>query len=137
MKKYSEARVITIYWKTQARLDIYSNLKNFCSAYPEYNYNTLNNYLSKKKIAYEDNFVKIERKPIFSKFSHVADFTDKMYVVRKKVKINQEDEKEVDHLYWLSQPVQKRAQALTHLIHHYVKPGQKIEKVAVKRIKLK
>lgn len=59
-------RVLVVQWKKLAehRLEIFSNLKNFCENHPTYNYNTLNNYLSKKKIPFENEEVRIERKPV-------------------------------------------------------------------------
>jgi len=62
-------RVIVVQWKRFAGtdIDVFSSLKNFCDSYPEFNYHTLNNYLSKKKVPFETNEVKIERQPILKK----------------------------------------------------------------------
>ena len=59
-------RVIVVQWKRFAGIDIdvFSSLKGFCDSYPEFNYNTLNNYLSKKKVPYETDQIKIERLPL-------------------------------------------------------------------------
>ena len=61
-------RVVVVQWKRFAGIDIdvFSSLKNFCESYPDYNYHTLNNYLSKKKIPFENDEVKIERQPLLS-----------------------------------------------------------------------
>jgi hypothetical protein len=61
-------RVVVVYWKRFAGIDIdvFSSLKGFCDSYPEFNYNTLNNYLSKKKVPYETAQVKIERLPLIN-----------------------------------------------------------------------
>lgn len=62
-------RIILVQWKRFAGIDIdvFSSLKGFCDSYPEYNYNTLNNYLSKKKIPFENDQVKIERQLLIHK----------------------------------------------------------------------
>ena len=62
-------RVVLIHWKKDASrpFEVYSNLKNFSLANPQYPYNTLNNYLSKKKIPFETDDVRVERKQIISK----------------------------------------------------------------------
>jgi len=59
-------RVIVVYWKRFAStdIDVFSSLKGFCYSYPTYNYHTLNNYLSKKKIPFENDEIKIERQPL-------------------------------------------------------------------------
>ncbi len=53
-------------WKSQAEnpIEVYSNLKILCESHPVFNYNTLNNYLSKSKIPYENDVVRIERKVV-------------------------------------------------------------------------
>ena len=48
-------------------VEVFSNLKLLCQSYPQYNYNTLNNYLSKAKTAYENDTIRVERLPIFSR----------------------------------------------------------------------
>ena len=65
-------RVILVHWKKleSNNLEVFSSLKNFCDSHPGYSYNTLNNYLSKKKIAYENEEVRLERKPIQSQSSN-------------------------------------------------------------------
>lgn len=41
--------------------------RDFCDSYPTYNYHTLNNYLSKKKVPFENDEIKIERQPLIQK----------------------------------------------------------------------
>ena len=62
-------RIILVQWKRFAGtdIDVFSSLKGFCESYPEYKYGTLNNYLSKKKIPFENDQVKIERQPLLHK----------------------------------------------------------------------
>ncbi|MBV8391145.1 MAG: hypothetical protein JO080_15170 [Mucilaginibacter sp.] len=64
-------RVVVVQWKRFAGtdIDVFSSLKNFCDSYPEFNYHTLSNYLSKKKVPFENDEVKIARQPLLS---HVA-----------------------------------------------------------------
>ncbi len=59
-------RVVVVQWKRFAGtdIDVFSSLKCFCESYPDYNYNTLNNYLSKKKVPFENEEIKIERQPL-------------------------------------------------------------------------
>jgi hypothetical protein len=57
-------RVVVVQWKRFA-----GTLKNFCDSYPSFNYHTLNNYLSKKKIPFETDEVKIERQPLIQKLA--------------------------------------------------------------------
>jgi hypothetical protein len=60
-------RVVVVYWKNQPEnpIEFFSSLKNFCLSYLEYNYNTLSNYLSKAKVPYETDKLRLERKIIF------------------------------------------------------------------------
>lgn len=62
-------RVVVVQWKRFAGtdIDVFSSLKNFCDSYPDFNYHTLNNYLSKKKIPFENAEIKIERQPLLQK----------------------------------------------------------------------
>lgn len=67
MIKQVNKRVVVVQWKRFAGTDInvFSSLKGFCDSYPAYNYHTLNNYLSKKKIPFENSDIKIERQPLY------------------------------------------------------------------------
>jgi hypothetical protein len=69
MIKEINKRVLLVHWKRFAGIDIdvFSSLKGFCDSYPDFNYHTLNNYLSKKKIPFENDDVKIERQPLIQK----------------------------------------------------------------------
>lgn len=65
-KNDNARRVILVNWKKLAtnNFEVFSSLKNFCDNHPAYNYNTLSNYLSKKRIPYENDEIKLERKPL-------------------------------------------------------------------------
>ncbi|HTM99894.1 MAG TPA: hypothetical protein VL088_14160 [Pedobacter sp.] len=68
MQKEINKRVIVVHWKRFAGtdIDVFSSLKGFCDSYSSYNYHTLSNYLSKKKIPFENNEIKIERLPLLN-----------------------------------------------------------------------
>jgi len=57
-------RVILVNWKKLMtnNFEVFSSLKNFCNNHPAYSYNTINNYLSKRGIPYENDEIKLERK---------------------------------------------------------------------------
>jgi hypothetical protein len=65
-------RVVLVHWKNTSvtSYEIYSNLKNFCLTHPEFSYDTVSNYLSKKKLPYENELIRIERKSVITKASH-------------------------------------------------------------------
>src|ERR1700712_2189784 len=66
---HQNKRVVLVHWKNKPEhpFEVYSSLKIFCDTYKEYNYNTISNYLSKRKIAFDNDKVRIERKPVISK----------------------------------------------------------------------
>jgi hypothetical protein len=61
-------RVVLVHWKNRKDnvVEIFSSLKNFCLSYPQYNYHTLTNYLSKDRKPYENDTAKIERMQLFT-----------------------------------------------------------------------
>ena len=69
MLKELNKRVVVVQWKRFAGtdVDVFSSLKGFCDSYPSYNYHTLSNYLSKKKIPFENDDIRIERQPLIQK----------------------------------------------------------------------
>lgn len=69
MFKEGNKRVIVVHWKRFAGtdIDVFSSLKGFCDSYPSYNYQILDNYLSKKKIPFENDEIKVERLPLIQK----------------------------------------------------------------------
>ena len=133
-----EKRVVLIHWKGNKDVEVFSNLKNFCLSYPQYNYNTLNNYLSKGKIAYENEAVRVERKYIIAKPKSLALKNNeyrKVALVTRKVPMKEANDEPRDLQYWLSQPVKKRAEATTFLISQMLKKGQRMDKSIVNKIK--
>lgn len=133
-------RIVLVHWKKQSKIEIFSNLRYFCLSYPQYNYNTLNNYLSKEKIAYENEIVRVERKDIIAKpkpaFAPDANARTIVPVLRR-VQMKEAKDDVRDWEYWLSQPVIKRAEAVTFLVSQMLKKGQRMDKTIVNRIKPK
>jgi hypothetical protein len=82
-------RVVIMNWKERTKdpFEIFSNLKLLCESYPIYNYNTLNNYLSKNKMAYENKDVRIERKVVNTSAIPIR----KMAMVAKRVKRTEQE----------------------------------------------
>lgn len=128
-----ERRVVLVYWKERREdaFEIFSNLKIFCISYPAYNYNTLNNYLSKRKIPYANETVRIERKPIISTAIKKRKIVP---VVKKGLMKNMGDED--DLAYWLSRPVKERLAAVTTLVSASLKKGERMNRSIVGRRKL-
>ncbi len=61
-------RVIIVTWKGENKsTEVFSSLKNFCLSYTQYNYHSLTNHLSKTDKSYENETIKIERAPVFTK----------------------------------------------------------------------
>lgn len=134
-------RVVIIHWKdnTDNPFQVFSNLKNFCASYPRYNYNTLNNHLSKDKKAYENDQVRIERKSIITQVITGGATQQPLRiapVVRKGLLKNTDQDRE-DLQYWLNKPVKERAAVVTHIITQSLEPGQRMDKSFVQKKKMK
>lgn len=132
----SHKRVVLIYWKDQRdeAFEVFSNLKNFCLSYPQYNYNTLNNYLSKGKVPYENEEVRVERKIILTQPKEkvpAAHDSRRITPVVRKVAMKDADDHTYDLEYWLSQPADKRLEAVTFIIAQSLQKGQRLDRTAV------
>ena len=98
-------RVIVVFWKNnpETPFEVFSNLKNFCLSYTQYNYNTISNYLSKAKVPYENSDMRIERKSIISKPKPVTGSrVRKIVPVLRRVMMKNTDDEDRDLKYWLS-----------------------------------
>jgi hypothetical protein len=106
-------RVVALTWKDGRKneVEIFSNLKILSATYPLYNYNTLNNYLSKAKMAYENEQVRIERVVVQKKSFPIR----KMAMIVTRVKMREHDETAKDTDFWLSRPAAERLEAVTRL----------------------
>lgn len=132
-------RIVLVHWKKQNETEVFSNLKNFCLSYPKYNYNTLNNYLGKSRIPYENEAIRIERKEILASPKPVplAPNARVIIPVARRVHMKEANDDTRDLNYWLAQPVIKRAEAVTFLVSQMLKKGQRMDKSVVNKIKLK
>lgn len=119
-------RVVVLNWKRREinPIEIFSNLKLLCASYPAYNYNTLNNYLSKNRIAYENDEVRIERKPVHT----TAIPPRKILMVGKRVNRKNHDEETQNKNYWLSRTAAERLDAVTMLRSQVLTKGQRMNK---------
>lgn len=135
-----QKRVIVVYWKNKKDnpFEVYSSLKNFCITHNEYNYNTLSNYLSKRRIAFENDKVRIDRKPIISKpvTVHEAKVRNIIPVIRK-VRLKEANDSFHDLEYWLSKPPSERISAVTYIISQSIKRDQRMDKEKIVKRKLK
>ena len=132
-----EKRVILMHWKARpgCPVEVFSNLKLLCQSYPQYNYNTLNNYLSKAKTAYENDTIKVERLPVFSRPLSSAPVSRSIKPVVNKQSLKAFDEKEQDLEYWLGRPAEERLAAVTFIISQSLIKGQRMDKTMVNIIK--
>jgi len=137
--KRAEKRVILMHWKTRpdCPVEVFSNLKLLCQSHPQYNYNTLNNYLRKTKTAYENDTIKVERLSIFSRPLLIATVSRSIIPVVTKRPLKALDEKKQDLEYWLSRPAKERLSAVTFIISQSLKKGQRMDKTIVHVKKMK
>jgi hypothetical protein len=129
-------RVVVVYWKNHPEnpIEVFSSLKNFCLSYQEYNYNTLSNYLSKAKIPYDTEKVRVERKNIFLQPKPKA---RKIEAVLRKVPLKEAADYEQDLAYWLNKPLAQRLSAVTFLVRQSMQRGQRMDKTYIIKRKLK
>lgn len=143
MANVSNKRVVTIHWKNRKDLsfEVFSNLKNLCLSYPEYNYNTLNNYLSKAKTAYENNDVRIERKEIIARPKQKANedalTVNRIVPVVRRVAMKDANEHNDDLAYWLAQPAAQRVAAVTFIVSQSLSKDERMNKKIVNKQKIK
>jgi hypothetical protein len=129
-------RVVVVYWKNQPEnpIEVFSSLKNFCLSYLEYNYNTLSNYLSKAKVPYETDKVRVERKNIFLQPKIQA---RKIIPVVRKVALNEANDYKQDLNYWMRKTPAERLAAVTFLSRQSIKKGQRMDKTKILKRKLR
>lgn len=124
-------RVVVMNWKAQAEnpIEVYSNLKILCESHPMFNYNTLNNYLSKSKIPYENDVVRIERKVVHTepiKRRQIA-------LIGNKVNAQVHDEEKQNKDFWLTRPIAERLDAVSRLRAQVVKNERMDKTFGLKR----
>ena len=138
-RKNQARRVIVANWKDRAEnpFEVFSNLLLFCKSYPSYSYNTLNNYLSKEKIPFEDAVVRVERKPLLTRpLPAPSDDPFRMVRVVRTTNLHSIDEKQEDLAYWLTKTPEERIAAVTFLVSQSLKHGQRMDKTFVIQRKL-
>lgn len=132
-------RVIVVFWKNRAEqtFEVFSNLKIFCLSYPEYNYNTLNNYLSKGKVPFENKEVRVERKNVLGQPKQSVPISRMMVPVARKVTLSEADDTTRDWEYWLNQSPSQRLKAVTFIIAQSLGKNTRMDKTVVSRKTLK
>lgn len=118
-------------WKSQAEnsIEVYSNLKILCESHPMFNYNTLNNYLSKSKIPYENDVVRIERKVVHTEPAKRRQIA----IVGNKVKAQGHDEEKQNRDFWVTRPPAERLDAVRRLRAQVVKNERMNKNFGLKR----
>ncbi|GAB1462269.1 hypothetical protein [Pedobacter sp.] len=134
----NEKRVIVVFWKKRvdSPFEVFSNLKNFCLSYIQFSYNTLSNYLSKAKIPYENEDVRIERKSIIAKPKLISTKVRAIAPVLIQVQMKNADDEQHDLEYWLSKSLKERAAAVTFIISQSLAKGQRMDKTKLVRRKI-
>ena len=134
-------RVVIVHWKNKPEdpFEVFSSLKNFCLSYDEYNYNTLSNYLSKGKIAYDNQQIRIERKLVIlkPKTSPASAVQRSIVPVVRKVILHEADDAKKDMNFWLSKSPLDRLSAVTELISYSMKRTKRLDKTKIVKRKLK
>jgi len=134
-----QRRVIVVFWKNDINkpFEVFSNLKNFCLSYAQFNYNTMSNYLSKAKVAYENHEIRLERlgiisnpKPVFSEMR-----IRKIAPVVRKVMMKNANDEQYDLEYWQGKSVKERAAAVTFIISQSLKKEQRMDKIKLVKTK--
>lgn len=136
----AQKRVVVVYWKNKNDdpFEVYSSLKNFCLTYKQYNYNTLSNYLSKRKVAFENDQVRIERKQVVSKPVTLPEGEVRSIVpIVRKVLLKEANDAVRDLAYWLGKQPKERLSAVTSIVLQSVEKGQRIDKEKIVKRKLK
>ncbi len=129
-------RVVVVYWKNHPEnpIEVFSSLKNFCLSYQDFNYNTLSNYLSKAKVPYETDKVRVERKNIFLQPKIQA---RKIIPILRKVALKEANDYRQDLNYWMAKTPVERLSAVTFLVRQSIKMDQKMDKTNIIKRKLK
>ncbi len=134
-------RVIVVQWKNKPEnpFEVFSSLKNFCLSYRGYNYNTMSNYLSKGKIAYDNPDIRIERKNVILKPKTDIALTRQKSIVPAIRKIRLREADDAKHVldFWLSKTPLERLAAVTGIISHSLERLERMDKTIIVKRKLK
>jgi hypothetical protein len=129
-------RVVIIHWKKDPEklFEVFSNLKILCESYPTYSYNTLNNYLSKNKIPFENTDVRIERKVVQTEAAR----NRQIAIVANRLKMRGHDEEKQNLDFWMSRTAGERLEAATMLSAQLKKTkNQRMDKTVYIKRKIK
>jgi effector-binding domain-containing protein len=136
----SKKRVVVVQWKTKPEnpFEVFSSLKNFCLSYQGYNYNTISNYLSKRKIAYDNPQIRIERKDVFQKPKPKVTLENQRTIIpiTRKVKVKEADDAKKDLTFWLKKTPLDRIGAVTELIMQSMTHLKRMDKTRIAKRKL-
>ena len=136
-----EKRVVLVYWKQKKenQFEVFSNLKNFCLSYKNFSYNTLNNYLSKAKIAYDNEDVRVERMKVIlrPKLSKGEDWKRQISPMVRKVKLIEADDEVRDQAFWLTKTPSERMLAVKRLNDQFYPKQNGIEKNKIVKRKMR
>jgi hypothetical protein len=134
-------RVVLVHWKNKPEnpYEVFSSLKNFCLSYHNYNYNTLNNYLSKAKIPYDNQDIHIERKNVILKPKPgiLATQNRNMVPVVRKVLLHKAADEKIDLAFWLSKTPLDRLSAVSGIVSSSLPKSKKLDKSKIAKRKLK
>ena len=130
-------RVVLVNWKNSLtnRFEIFSSLKIFCESYPQYSYNTLSNYLSKRKMAYSNADIHVERKEILTVPTRQERKERRIKPIVRRVRLNRANDYMRDLAFWLEQSPLDRITATAELASFSVAKGQRLDKTRVSKQK--
>jgi hypothetical protein len=133
-------RVIVVQWKNKPEnpFEVFSSLKNFCLSYQVYNYNTLSNYLSKGKIAYDNSEIRIERKDVILKPKTKVNLEHRRTIIPvvRKVKSEEANDAKNDLKFWLKKTALDRIVAVTMLVMQSQDPLKRMDKTKIVKRKM-
>lgn len=137
LKKKTSKRVVVAIWKNrnEREMEIFSNLKVFCESYSSFSYNTLNNYLGKAKIPFENDQLLLSRKDVFTK--PIVKKVRSIQPVVNRYEQASHDEGEQNLVFWLAAEPEARLYAVTKLAGEGISKDTKLDKRKVQKIKLK
>ena len=134
-------RVVLVHWKNKPEnpYEVFSSLKNFCLSYPDHNYNTISNYLSKGKIAYENHDIHIERMNVIlqPKENLTSSQARNIVPVVRKVLLHKADDAKNDLAFWLTKTPFDRLSAVTGIVSSAIPKSKKLDKTKIAKRKLK
>ena len=87
--------------------------------------------MSKAKTAFENDKIKIERLPLFSRPLSIENISRSIVPVVSKQPLKGLNEKKQDLTYWLSRPPKERLAAVTFIISQSLKKQQRMDKTVV------